>query len=172
MSPDETDENPTPRRSTPAAHEGGPVTGQGTPPRWLAVVNPVMRALNRLGAPVVVLTLRGRRTGKLRRTPVSPMELDGQRYLVAGYPGAQWVRNARAAGAGELAVGRHRERVRLVELSAEQARPVLREFPVRVPTAVSPMVSAGTVPDGSPDAFEALAGRCAVFRLEPGAEPA
>lgn len=138
----------------------------GTPPRWLSVVNPVMRALGRLGAPIAVLTLPGRRSGRLRRTPVSPMELDGARYLVAGYPSAQWVHNARAAGTGELAIGRRRERVRLVELSVEDARPLLREFPVRVPTAVSPMVSAGVVADGSPEAFERLAGRCAVFRVE------
>jgi deazaflavin-dependent oxidoreductase (nitroreductase family) len=138
----------------------------GTPPRWLAVVNPVLRAAGRLGAPVVVLTLRGRRSGKARRTPVSPMELDGARYLVAGYPTAQWVHNARAAGTGELATGRRREAVRLVELSAAEARPVLREFPVRVPSAVSVMVNAGVVPDGTPDAYEQLAGRCAVFRVE------
>lgn len=140
---------------------------QGTPPAWLRIVNPVMRAAGRLGAPVPVLTLRGRRTGKLRHTPVSPMDLDGARYLVAGYPTAQWVHNARDAGTGTLAVGRRRTTVRLVELTAEEARPVLREFPVRVPSAVSVMVSAGVVPDGSPDAYEALAGRCAVFRVEP-----
>ena len=143
------------------------MSGDGTPPRWLAVVNPVMRAVGRLGAPITVLTLPGRRSGKPRRTPVSPMALDGARYLVAGYPSAQWVRNARAAGVGELATGRRRERVRLVELDVEDARAKLREFPVRVPTAVSPMVGAGVVPDGSPDSFAALAGRCAVFRLEP-----
>lgn len=139
----------------------------GTPPRWLAVVNPVIRAAGRLGAPVSVLTLRGRRTGRLRRTPVSPMELDGAHYVVAGYPTAQWVLNARDAGGGTLAVGRRRTPVRLVELTSQEARPVLREFPVRVPSAVSVMVNAGVVPDGSPDAYEALAGRCAVFRVEP-----
>jgi deazaflavin-dependent oxidoreductase (nitroreductase family) len=139
----------------------------GTPPRWLAVVNPVMRAIGRLGAPIVVLTLPGRRTGRLRRTPVSPMELDGARYLVAGYPSAQWVHNARAAGVGELATGRRHERVRLVELvDLEDARAKLREFPGRVPSAVSVMVNAGVLPDGSPASFAALAGRCAVFRLE------
>lgn len=140
--------------------------GDGTPPRWLAVVNPVLRAIGRLGAPVTVLELRGRRTGRARKVPVSPMTWDGARYLVAGYPSAQWVLNARAAGTGVLHTGRRGEDVRLVELPVDDARPVLREFPVRVPTAVSPMVGAGVVPDGSPDAFEALAGRCAVFRLE------
>lgn len=138
----------------------------GTPPGWLKIVNPIMRAASWLGAPVPVLTLNGRRSGRLRHTPVSPMELDGARYLVAGYPTAQWVLNARAAATAVLAVWRRRETVRLVELTADEARPVLREFPVRVPSAVSVMVKAGVVPDGSPDAYEALAGRCAVFRVE------
>jgi deazaflavin-dependent oxidoreductase (nitroreductase family) len=143
------------------------MSGDGTPPRWLAVVNPVMRAVGRLGAPVTVLTLPGRRSGRLRRTPVSPMELDGARYLVAGYPSAQWVHNARAARVAELATGRRRERVRLVELvDLDDARAKLREFPGRVPSAVSVMVNAGVVPDGSPESFGGLAGRCAVFRLE------
>jgi deazaflavin-dependent oxidoreductase (nitroreductase family) len=143
------------------------MSADGTPPRWLAVVNPVMRAVGRLGVPIAVLTLPGRRTGRLRRTPVSPMRLDGARYLVAGYPSAQWVHNARAAGVGELAIGRRRERVRLVELvDLDDARAKLREFPVRVPSAVSVMVGAGVVPDGAPESFAALAGRCAVFRLE------
>jgi deazaflavin-dependent oxidoreductase (nitroreductase family) len=143
------------------------MSADGTPPRWLGVVNPVMRAAGRLGAPVTVLTLTGRRSGKPRRTPVSPMDLDGARYLVAGYPTAQWPHNARAAGVGELSTGRRRERVRLVELTdLEDARAKLREFPVRVPSAVSVMVGAGVVPDGTPDSFAALAGRCAVFRIE------
>jgi deazaflavin-dependent oxidoreductase (nitroreductase family) len=139
----------------------------GGPPRWLPAVNRVMILLQRLGVGVTVLELRGRKTGRLRRTPVSPMSRDGVTYVVAGYPGAQWMHNARAARVGTLAIGRRRTPVRLVELGIEQARPVLREFPVRVPSAVSMMVDAGVVPDGSPDSFAALAGRCAVFRLDP-----
>lgn len=138
----------------------------GSPPWWLPMMNRLVIGAGRLGVAVTVLELPGRRTGRLRRTPVSPMEWDGARYVVAGYPGAQWVHNARAAGGGVLCTGRRRERVRLVELSPERARPVLREFPVRVPSAVSVMVGAGVVADGSPEAYEALAGRCAVFLVE------
>jgi hypothetical protein len=141
----------------------------GTPPRWLKPVNRVLTALQRTGLGATwlhVLVLPGRRTGKLRQTPVTPVEWNGARYLVAGFPGADWARNARAAGVGILRQGRTHERVRLVELSADEARPVLREFPVRVPTSVSIMVDSGVVPDGSPEAFAALAGRCAVFRVE------
>jgi len=56
--------------------------------------------------------------------------------------------------------------VRMVELSAEQARPLLRQFPVLVPTGVGFMKNAGLVTGPNPDEFEALAGRCSVFRFD------
>jgi deazaflavin-dependent oxidoreductase (nitroreductase family) len=115
----------------------------------------------------VVLTVVGRKTGKLRSTPVTPMHIDGKRYVVGGFPGADWVSNARAAGEGTLQRGRHTERVRLVELSPEDARPLLRAFPTEVPTGVSFAKNAGLVSGPNPDEFEALAGRCAVFRFDP-----
>ncbi|GAB4723457.1 hypothetical protein MOKP126_30260 [Mycobacterium avium subsp. hominissuis] len=86
---------------------------------------------------------------------------------MAGFPGADWVANARAAKQATIARGRHVERVRMTELSAAEARPVLRAFPTEVPTGVGFMKRAGLVTDGRPEEFEALAGRCAVFRLDP-----
>jgi hypothetical protein len=55
----------------------------------------------------------------------------------------------------------------MVELSADDARPLLRVFPIEVPTGVGFMKRTGLVTEGTPDEFEALAGRCAVFRLDP-----
>jgi hypothetical protein len=140
------------------------------PPRWLRPLNAVLLAARRLGLgwtrELPVLVLPGRRTGKLRHTPVSVLELDGHRYLLAGFPGSDWAANARAAGVGTLAVGRREERVRLVELSPAEAEPVLRAWPVRLPHGAQIMRDAGVVPDREPDSFAALAGRCAVFRLE------
>ena len=140
------------------------------PPRWLRLVNPVLLAARRLGLggtrELPVLVLPGRRTGKLRRTPVSVLDLDGRRYLLAGFPGADWAANARAAGVGVLSVGRHDERVRLVELSPADAEPVLRAWPVRIPQGAKIMRDAGVVPDLEPDSFAALAGRCAAFRID------
>jgi hypothetical protein len=52
-------------------------------------------------------------------------------------------------------------------LSAEEARPVLREFPVQVPVGVGFAKHSGMVVEGTPDEFEALAGRLAVFRFDP-----
>jgi len=73
----------------------------------------------------------------------------------------------RAAGEGTLQRGRRTSRVRLVEMSTEEARPLLREFPIKVPTGVGFIKNAGLVTGPHPDEFEALAGRCPVFRLDP-----
>jgi deazaflavin-dependent oxidoreductase (nitroreductase family) len=143
------------------------------PPRWLKPMNKVFMAMMRLGLPVsgkegpVVLTVTGRTSGQPRSTPITPMHVDGKRYVVAGFPGADWERNARAAGTATLTTGRTPEAVRMVELTADQARPLLRQFPVLVPTGISFMKRAGLVVDGTADECEALAGRCAVFRFDP-----
>ncbi|MDT7766282.1 MAG: hypothetical protein QOC63_5702 [Mycobacterium sp.] len=63
-------------------------------------------------------------------------------------------------------MGRRTERIRMVEMSAEESRPLLREFPIRVPTGVGFVKNAGPVTGPNPDEFEALAGRCPVFRLD------
>jgi len=139
------------------------------PPRWLKPVNAVLLVARRCGLgwtrELPVLVLPGRKTGKLRRTPVTPLDLDGQRYLLAGFPGADWAANARAAAVGVLS-GRRDERVRLVELSPADAEPVLRAWPVRVPQGAKIMKDGGVVPDLEPGTFAALAGRCAVFRID------
>jgi deazaflavin-dependent oxidoreductase (nitroreductase family) len=133
------------------------------PPWWL----------KRLGLPIagkespVVLTVPGRKSGKPRPTPITPMKIDGKRYVVTGFPGADWVRNIRAADNATLTQGRRTERMQMVELSPEEARPLLRVFPIEVPTGVGFMKRSGLVQDGTPDEFEALAGRCPVFRLDP-----
>jgi deazaflavin-dependent oxidoreductase (nitroreductase family) len=141
-----------------------------TPPRWLKPMNKVFVTLQRGGLKLGgmhVLTIVGRRSGKPRATPISLMRFEGERYVVGGFPGADWVKNARAAGEGTLSNGRKREQVKLVELSAEEARPVLRAFPVITPSGVSIMKDSGLVSSDSPDEFEALAGICAVFRFAP-----
>jgi deazaflavin-dependent oxidoreductase (nitroreductase family) len=115
----------------------------------------------------VVLTVSGRTSGRPRSTPVTPMTVNGMRYVVQGVPGSDWAANARAAGEATLRRGRHTERVRMVELEPSDARPLLRVYPAEVPAAVGFVKSAGLVKHGSPEEFEALAGRCAVFRVEP-----
>ena len=113
-----------------------------------------------------MLTVPGRKSGRPRSTPITPMHLDGKRYVVAGFPGADWEKNARAAKTATTA-GKKSEAVRMVELSTDEARPLLRQFPTLVPTGISFMKRSGLVTEGTPDEFEALAGRCAVFRIDP-----
>jgi deazaflavin-dependent oxidoreductase (nitroreductase family) len=149
----------------------------GTPDRlkapwWLKPANKVFIRMSRLGLSFggespAVLTVPGRKSGTPRSTPVTPMTVDGKRYVVGGFPGADWIRNVRAAEYATLARGRHSERVRMVELSADAARPFLRAFPTEVPSGVGFMKRSGLVTDGRPEEFEALAGVCPVFRLDP-----
>ena len=139
------------------------------PPWWLKPMNKVLMAATRIGIikdGPMVLTVTGRKSGQPRSTPITPFEVDGRRYVVGGFPGADWVRNAQADPEAVLSQGKTRERVRMVELSAEEARPLLRQFPVLVPTGVSFMRNAGLVTGPHPDEFEALAGRCSVFRFD------
>ncbi len=140
------------------------------PPWWLKYVNKVFIGLSKLGVGgdkgPLVLTVAGRKTGKPRSTPVTPMTVDGARYVVGGLPGADWVANARAAGTATLHQGRRAQQVRMTEIPADQARPLLRQFPTLVPTGVGFIRNAGLVDTGSPDEFEALAGRLPVFRFD------
>ena len=71
------------------------------PPRYLKPMNRLVKAIAKLGIPAgpsQILTVPGRKSGKLRSTPMTPFEHDGGLYTVAGYPGADWAANARAAG--------------------------------------------------------------------------
>ena len=73
------------------------------------VMNRAVGALTRMGLSVWgsrVLRVRGRKSGEWRSTPVNVLTLNGRRYLVAPRGDTQWVRNLRAAGTGQLVLGR------------------------------------------------------------------
>ena len=141
------------------------------PPWWLKYVNKAMIGVQKLGFGFggkgpLILTVPGRKSGKMRSTPITPMTVDGKRYVLGGLPGSDWAANARAAGEVELRQGRNTERVRMVELPPDEARPLLRLFPVEVPSGVGFMKTAGLITGPNPDEYEALAGRCPVFRVD------
>ncbi|WP_156724601.1 nitroreductase family deazaflavin-dependent oxidoreductase [Streptomyces apocyni] len=52
------------------------------------------------------LSVVGRKSGQLQRVPVNPHTHQDTQYLVSARGHSQWVRNMRAAGGGELRVGR------------------------------------------------------------------
>ena len=145
-------------------------SASGSLPGWLPFVNRLVRALSRLGlsvGPVRILTVPGRRTGAPRPTPVSPLVVNGRRYVIAGLPDGDWARNVRAAGRGELATGRGRTAVTLTEITdSEERRAVMRAFPREVPGGVMFFVRLGLVQHPDPDEFAAAADRVTVFRID------
>ncbi|MEU6136992.1 nitroreductase/quinone reductase family protein [Nocardioides sp. NPDC047086] len=149
-----------------------PNDAKPVPPRWLKPMNKVFVTLSRTGLgmkELPVLTVPGRTSGKPRSTPLSVLDLDGRRYLLEGFPGADWARNVRAAsGRATLRVGRSTEAVSLVEVEGDEALTVLRLWPERMADGARIMADAGVVTAVTPEAFEAVAGRCAVFRIEVG----
>jgi deazaflavin-dependent oxidoreductase (nitroreductase family) len=102
-------------------------------PDWFTrnVFNRTVRRLNRIGISVAgsrELRVRGRSSGEWRSTPVNPVTVDEQRYIVAPRGTTQWVRNLRSAGTGELRNGRRTEAFRGTEVADEMKVPVLREY--------------------------------------------
>ncbi len=102
-------------------------------PGWFTrnVFNRAVRRLTRMGISVYgsrELRVQGRKSGEWRTTPVNLLTIDGERYLVAPRGVTQWVRNLRAAGTGELRVGRRVEPFRGEEVAGDVKVPVLREY--------------------------------------------
>lgn len=99
--------------------------------RSARIFNTVVAALTRHGVSVWgsrVLRVRGRTSGEWRSTPVNLLTHGDARYLVAPRGHTQWVRNLRAAGTGELLVGRRAERFTATELADADKPAVLRAY--------------------------------------------
>jgi len=82
---------------------------------------------------MALLTVRGRKSGLPRTTPVSLIEHDGQRWLIAAFGEVDWVRNLRAAGEASLKRGRRPQHIFVKELSAEEAAPILKKSLAEAP---------------------------------------
>ena len=131
----------------------------GSEPRYIQpnlgtrMFNSAVANLTRTGISVWgsrVLAVRGRTSGQWRTTSVNPLTLNGERYLVAPRGETQWVRNMRAAGGGELRVGRRAEPFTATELANEDKPPVLRAYLKRWKFEIG-MFFQGVGPD-APDA--------------------
>ena len=93
--------------------------------------NNIVRGLTKLGVSVLgsrVLIIRGRKTGEPRELPVNLLPFEGKQYLVAARGETQWVRNLRAAGEGQLRVGRRTETFTYRELADDEKPAVLRSY--------------------------------------------
>ena len=103
---------------------GSAAGARGAPPRWVfKVFNAIARFLLVAGVPLGLnglITIRGRKSGLPRTTPVAIIEVAGRRWVWAPWGEVQWVRNLRAAGRATITVRRRSEDVRATELDATQ----------------------------------------------------
>ena len=117
------------------------------------VVNPIVK---RAGV-TITLTVRGRRTGELRTTPLGrPFEHAGARYLVSGRGETHWARNLRAAGRGELRIHGVTEGFRAVEIVGAEHDAIVAAYREKVGRSVDGYFKRVPDPADHP-----------VFRIEP-----
>jgi deazaflavin-dependent oxidoreductase (nitroreductase family) len=103
-------------------------------PRIVPLINPLMRRLIGTGihlgprnAPMVLLPVKGRKTGQPRTTAVNIFERDDVRYVLAAFGETDWVRNLRAAREATLTLRGRRLAVDAVELPIEEAAPLIQD---------------------------------------------
>ena len=120
----------------------------------------------------VTLEVRGRRSGKLRRTPVLRTPFHGADYLISLAGESEWVRNVRA-NAGQVTLCRKEaQRVKLVEVPVHERPPIIAEYLRRGGARSGANAAAmqaryyfGLNPDPSDDEIGAVARFYPVFRI-------
>ncbi|WP_236244602.1 nitroreductase family deazaflavin-dependent oxidoreductase [Streptomyces sp. CC210A] len=140
-------------------------------PGWFTVhvLNRFVAWLTRRGVSVWgsrVLAVRGRKSGEWRRTPVNLLTLDGVQYLVAPRGHVQWTRNMRAAGGGELHLGKQVQPFTAEEVGDDDKPAVLRAYLRRWKAEVG-VFFGGAGPDSTDEELRAIAPRHPVFRITP-----
>lgn len=132
------------------------------------VLNPAMSFLaGRLGLGLKgarVLSVQGRKTGEWRSTPVNPLSVAGQRYLVSPRGETQWVRNIRVRREARLTLGRTTETVRVQEVADADKPPILRAYLHAWAWEVKSFFG-GVGPDASDADLARIAPRHPVFRI-------
>jgi deazaflavin-dependent oxidoreductase (nitroreductase family) len=131
-----------------------------------AMINRVIGLLPRIGIGpryMVLLQVRGRKSGRVYSTPVNLLDLNGRRYLVAPRGDTQWSRNAAASGEVTLVRGLHRETVKVTPIADASKPPMLKAYLDHYASAVQQYFP---VAAGSPaSAFVPLAARYPVFEI-------
>ena len=123
------------------------------PGRSMNVFNQAVAALARAGVSLLgsrELRVLGRTSGEWRTTPVNLLTVDGQQYLLAPRGHVQWTHNMRAAGGGELRLGKNVDVFTATEVADDDKVPLLRAYLKRWKAEVGVFFN-GVGPD-SPDA--------------------
>ncbi|MFE9371190.1 nitroreductase family deazaflavin-dependent oxidoreductase [Streptomyces sp. NPDC006711] len=138
-------------------------------PGWFTVnvLNRAVTWMTRRGISVWgsrVLAVRGRKSGEWRRTPVNLLTVDGAHYLVAPRGHVQWTHNMRAAGGGELHLGRKTEVFTAVEVADDDKPALLRAYLTRWKAEVGAFFD-GVGPTSSDAELRRVAPDHPVFRV-------
>ena len=112
-------------------------------PRQVSLFSPVLKFLLTLRIPLAyntLVTIRGRKTGQPRTTPLAVISVSGRRWVWAPWGDVHWVRNLRAAGRATINVRGRKEEVKATELDSNERvgffRDVLGPFARRIPFGV------------------------------------
>jgi deazaflavin-dependent oxidoreductase (nitroreductase family) len=99
-------------------------------PRFVTISNFVAQRVLKLGpllGPNALITVRGRRSGEPRTTPVAVVEIDGRRWVIGTFGDVNWVRNLRAAGEATISAGSRKDAVKARELTLEARTEFFRD---------------------------------------------
>ncbi len=93
---------------------------------WLVknILNPIFL---RTGS-MPILTVRGRRSGKLIRTPINVLELNGARYLTSPRGETSWSRNLRVSGECWLKLSGREQHCRASEVPPAERGPIIGAY--------------------------------------------
>ncbi|WP_328336659.1 nitroreductase family deazaflavin-dependent oxidoreductase [Streptomyces violaceus] len=138
-------------------------------PGWVTVnvLNRFVAWMTRRGISVWgsrVLAVRGRKSGQWRTTPVNLLPLDARQYLVAPRGHVQWTHNMRAAGGGELHLGKRVETFTATEVADDDKAPILRAYLKRWKAEVGVFFN-GVGPDSPDDELRRIAPDHPVFEI-------
>jgi deazaflavin-dependent oxidoreductase (nitroreductase family) len=142
-------------------------------PRFVEIFNSLAQRMMGAGVPMgpnALITVRGRKSGEPRTTPVALIEIDGRRWVSSPWGDVNWVRNLRAAGQATLTIGRTQVAVTAIELAAEERvaffRDLMGPFVRRIPLGLGRLMIGSVL--GAKDILEdpeGAAGRHPVFEL-------
>ena len=140
-------------------------------PRRVTLFTPLARLLLAARVPLGfngLITIRGRKSGLPRTTPVAIIDVSGRRWIWAPWGEVHWVRNLRAAGGATITVRGRKEEVRATELDPTERVAFFRDTLGPVARGIPFGVRFIRIVDGVDldHPLEAAAGR-PVFELHP-----
>ena len=141
------------------------------PDRTAKIFNAVTKWLTNRGVSLLgsrVLSVRGRKSGQTRTTIINLFTYEGSQYLLAPRGHTEWVRNLRAAGEGELRLGRRAEHFTPVEIADADKEPLIRLY-LRKWAWETGAFFDGLKADSPAADIEAAAPGFPVFRIRPTA---